>query len=310
MKAVICTRYGPPDVLQIREVETPTIKDNEMLVQIIATAVNSGDVRARGLAVEGLMKVIMRLVLGFSKPRKPVLGTVYAGRVVSVGKNVVKFKTGDQVFGMTGFGFGTYAEYIAIKEKDNIALMPVNAGFDEAVSLIFGGQTAIYFIHKAKLSDIKAPKVLIIGATGSVGSAAIQIAQYYGAKVTAVCSTRGKELVEGLAVSKVIFYDQEDFTSDTDQYDFILDAVGRTSKKQCQKLLNKNGIYKTVGGWEYASESQEQLEFLKMLFENGKLKATIDRTYTIDKIVEAHTYVDTGRKKGNVVIQVKEGEDH
>jgi len=306
MKAVICTKYGTPDVLHIQEVNKPIPKDNEILVRIVSTAVNSGDTRVRGLAVEGFMKIIMRLVLGFSKPRKPILGTVYAGIVEDVGTKVFKFKKGDKVFGMTGFNFGTYAEYITIKEKDNISLMPVNATYDEAASLIFGGQTAIYFIEKAKLPEKKAPKILVIGATGSVGTAAIQIALYYEADVTAVCSSYGKDLVKSLGISKTVLYDKEDFSKQTIQYDFIFDAVGKTTKKQCQHLLKKEGVYKTVGGLEYAGESQQQLEFLKMLFENGKLKATIDRTYPLDKVVEAHEYVDTGRKKGNVILKVTE----
>jgi len=306
MKAVICTKYGTPDVLHIQEVNKPIPKDNEILVRIVSTAVNSGDTRVRGLAVEGFMKIIMRLVLGFSKPRKPILGTVYAGIVEDVGSKVFKFKKGDKVFGMTGFNFGTYAEYITIKESDNISLMPVNATYDEAASLIFGGQTAIYFIEKAKLSEKKAPKILVIGATGSVGTAAIQIALYYEADITAVCSYHGKDLVKSLDISKTILYDKEDFSKHTIQYDFIFDAVGKTTKKQCQHLLKKEGVYKTVGGLEYAGESQQQLEFLKMLFENGKLKATIDRTYPFDKVVEAHEYVDTGRKKGNVILKVTE----
>jgi NADPH:quinone reductase-like Zn-dependent oxidoreductase len=306
MKAVICTKYGKPDVLQIQDVNIPIPNNNEILVRIISTAVNSGDIRVRGLAVEGFMKIIMRLVLGFSKPKKPILGTVYAGIVEDVGAKVNNFKKGDNVFGMTGFNFGTYAEYITIKEKDNVSIMPVNATYDEAVSLIFGGQTAIYFIEKAKLPEKKAQKVLIIGATGSVGTAAIQIAHYYKADVTVVCSSAGKSLVESLGVSKTILYDKEDFSKQTNQYDFIFDAVGKTTKKQCQHLLKKDGVYKTVGGLEYASESQQQLEFLKMLFENGKLKATIERTYSFDKVVEAHEYVDTGRKKGNVILKVSE----
>jgi NADPH:quinone reductase-like Zn-dependent oxidoreductase len=306
MKAIICTKYGSPAVLQIQEVDKPTPKNNEVLIRIISTAVNSGDTRVRGLAVKGFMKILMRLALGFSKPRKPVLGTVYSGIIEDVGVKVLQFKKGDKVFGMTGFNFGTYAEYIAIKEKGNISLMPVNATFDEAVSLIFGGQTAVYFIKKGKLSGKSSPKVLIIGATGSVGSAAIQIAQYYGADVTAVCSSEGKSLVENLGVSKIILYDMEDFRKQSIQYDFIFDAVGKTSKKECQNLLKKDGIYKTVGGWEYAPESKEQLELLKTLYENGKLKTTIDKTYSFDKIVEAHDYVDTGRKKGNVVLRISE----
>ncbi|MFZ5552191.1 MAG: NAD(P)-dependent alcohol dehydrogenase [Bacteroidota bacterium] len=306
MKAVICTKYGLPEVLKIQEVAKPIPKDNEILVKIIATAVNSGDVRVRGLAVEGFLKIIMRLVLGFSKPRKPVLGTVYAGSIESTGSKVSRFKTGDNVFGMTGFNFGTYAEYISVKENSNVLFMPENATFEEAVSLIFGGQTAICFLEKVKISGREKPKVLIIGATGAVGSAAIQIAQYYGADVTVVCSSEGKSLVESLGISKIILYDKEDFMKQTNKFDIIFDAVGKTTKKQCKQLLEKGGIYKTVGGMEYASESQKQLELIKELYEKGKLKAVIDKTFPLDKVVDAHKYVDTGRKKGNVILKINE----
>ena len=306
MKAVICTKYGSPEVLIIQDVVKPIPKDNEILVRIIATAVNSGDVRVRGLAVEGFMKVIMRLVLGFYKPRKPILGTVYSGMIESTGNKVSKFKTGDKVFGMTGFNFGTYAEYIAVKESSNVAFMPAKATFEEAVSLIFGGQTAIYFLEKAKIFEKEKPKVLIIGATGSVGSAATQIAQYYGADVTVVCSSEGKSLVENLGVLKIILYDKEDFSRQANKFDIIFDAVGKTTKKQCEKLLDKGGVYKTVGGLEYASESQKQLELIRELYEKDKLKAIIDKTFLFDKVVEAHRYVDTGRKKGNVILKICE----
>jgi NADPH:quinone reductase-like Zn-dependent oxidoreductase len=248
----------------------------------------------------------MRFVLGFSKPRKPILGTVYAGVVEDTGSNVSGFKKGDKVFGMTGFNFGTYAEYIAIKENGNVAYMPENASYEEAVSIIFGGQTATYFLEKVKLPEKKNAKVLIIGGTGSVGSAAVQIARYYGADVTVVCSSDGKSLIESLGVSKVILYDKEDFTASAHKYDFIFDAVGKTTKKQCAKLLETKGIYKTVGGMEYASESQKQLEFLKQLFEQGKLKAVIDKTFPFEKVVDAHQYVDTGRKKGNIILKVND----
>jgi NADPH:quinone reductase-like Zn-dependent oxidoreductase len=306
MKAIICTKYGPPEVLQIREVPMPVPKGNELLVKIIATAVNSGDVRVRGLAVEGFMKVIMRLVLGFFKPRKPILGTVYAGIVKSVGTNVSKFKTGDKAFGMTGFNFGTYAEYIVVKEVANVSLMPINATFEEAVAIIFGGQTAIYFLEKAQINQRPNQKVLIIGATGSVGSAAIQIARYFGADVTAVCSSEGKQLVENLGISKIIQYNKEDFTKITEKFDIVFDALGKTTKKQCEKLLVKGGVYKTVGGLEYASESQQQLEFIKELYEKGKLKALIDTIYPFNQVVDAHRYVDTGRKKGNVILKLSQ----
>lgn len=306
MKAVICTKYGPPEVLEIREVAKPEPKDNEVLVRIVATAVNSGDVRVRGLAVEGWMKWMMRLIIGFSGPRKSILGTVYSGIVERAGSKVSSFKTGDKVFGMTGFSFGTYAEYITVKERDNIAFMPKNASYEEAASLIFGGQTAIHFLEKAGIKERKTPKVLIIGATGSVGTAATQIALYYGADVTAVCSTQGKEIVENAGISQIILYDKEDFTKQENRFDIIFDAVGKTSSKQCKPLLNKGGIYKTVGGTEVASESREQLEFLKELYEKGHLKAVIDKIYPMNQIVEAHRYVDTGRKKGNVVLKISD----
>lgn len=306
MKAVICTQYGPPEVLQIREIPKPVVRDNEILVRIRATAVNSADVRIRGLAVDGFMKPVMRLVLGFSKPRKPILGVVYSGVVEDVGAKVSKFKTGDNVFGITGFNFGTYAEYIAVKEKSIMALMPKNATFEEAVSLIFGAQTAIYFLEKAHIHQKTHPKILIIGATGAVGTAAIQIAQYYNADLTAVCSSEGKQLAESLGATKIILYDKEDITQQTDTFDIIFDAAGKNTKKQFKNHLTKGGIYKTVEGFEISSETQEQLEFIKTLYENGKLKAVIDKTYSMDQVVEAHRYVDTGRKKGNVVLRMGE----
>lgn len=302
MKAIICTRYGTPEVLEIREIPKPRAEADEILVKIRATAVNSGDVRVRGLAVKGFMRWMMRIALGYTKPRKPVLGTVYAGVVESTGKNASKFKAGDKVFGMTGLGFGTYAEYIAVKETGNVTAMPAGASFEEAVSLIFGGQTAIYFLEKAGLRKKENPKVLIIGATGSVGSAALQIAKSFGAEVTAVCSSDGLPLIRDLGVSDFILYDREDFTQTPRRFDFVFDAVDKTTKKQCKNLLVQGGIYKNVGGLEYASESPEQLELIKELWEKGAYKAVIDRTYPFYEVVEAHTFVDSGRKKGNVIL--------
>lgn len=309
MRAVICTKYGPPEVLKIVEVPKPSPKYNEVLVKVRATAVNSGDVRVRSLGVEGFMKIVMRLVLGFHKPRKPILGTVYSGIIESTGKKVSKFTIGDKVFGMTGFNFGTYAEYLVVKKSSNIAFMPEKATFEEAVSLIFGGQTAIYFLNKAKIAERKKPKTLIIGATGSVGIAATQIAQFYGADVTVVCSSAGKSLVENLGVSKIILYDKEVFGKQPNRYDIIFDAVGKTTKTECKAILAKGGIYKTVGGLEYASESQEQLEFIKKLYEIGKLRPSIDKTFSLEDVVAAHHYVDQGRKKGNVILKIREQQE-
>jgi len=303
MKAVICTKYGSPEVLQIREIPKPIPKDNEILVRIYASAVNSGDVRVRSLDVNGLMKVVMRMVLGFSKPRKPILGTVFSGVVDTVGNKVSKFKVGDKVFGMTGFNFGTYAEYIAINQKSNVIEMPKNATFEEAVAIIFGGQTAIYFLEKAKIAAKPNSKILIIGATGSVGTAAIQIAKHHKADITAVCSSEGLRLVNELGVKNAILYDKEDFTKQTEKFDIIFDAVGKSNNKQCRNLLNKNGIYNSVSSG-YASETIQQLQLLKELFEKRELRAVIDKTFPMREIIDAHKYVDRGRKKGNVVLKI------
>ena len=303
MKAVICTKYGTPEVLQIQEVSKPIPNKNQILVKIVATAVNSGDVRVRSLDVKGFMKVIMRLVLGISKPRKPILGTVFSGVVLSIGDNVSKFKISDNVFGMTGFKFGTYAEYIAVNQNSNVIEMPKNATYEEAVAIIFGGQTAIHFLEKAKIAQKSNPKVLIIGATGSVGTAAVQIAKHYNANITAVCSSNGHKLVSELEVKNIILYDKEDFTNRADRFDIIFDAIGKSNKNQCKNLLNENGVYKSVSS-VYASETRQQLQLLKELFEKGEFKATIDKTFPMDKIADAHRYVDTGRKKGNVVLKI------
>lgn len=305
MKAVICTKYGLPEVLQIQNVEKPTAKENELIIKIVASAVNSGDVRVRSLDVKGFMKVIMRFVLGVSKPRKPILGTVFSGVVENIGDKVSKFKVGDKVFGMTGFKFGTYAEYIAVNQNGNLIEMPNNASFEDAVAIIFGGQTAIHFLDKAKIAQRPNARILIIGATGSVGSAAIQIAKHYNTNITAVCSSEGLKLVRELGVTNIIQYDKEDFTKQKGKFDIIFDAVGKTTKKECRNLLNTNGVYKSVSSG-YASETIQQLQQLKELYEKGELYAVIDKVFQIDEIIAAHRYVDTGRKKGNVVLKINE----
>lgn len=305
MKAVICTKYGAPEVLQLQEVSKPIPKDSQILIKIVATAVNSGDARVRSLDVNGFMKVLMRLVLGISKPRKPILGTVFSGIVESTGNKVSKFKVEDKVFGMTGFKFGTYAEYITVNQNSNVIEMPKNATYEQAVAIIFGGQTAIYFLEKAKIAEKSKPKILIIGATGSVGTAAIQIAKYHKADITAVCSSEGQKLVVELGVTNSILYDKEDFTKQKEKFDIIFDAVGKSNRKQCEKLLNGNGIYKSVS-LTNATETIQQLQLLKELFEKEEFKAVIDRTFQMDEIIEAHRYVDTGRKKGNVILKISE----
>lgn len=304
MKAVVCTGYGPPEVLQIREVDKPLPKANEVLVRVMASAVNSGDVRVRSLAVNGLMKVLMRLVLGFHRPRKAIPGTVYAGLVESLGKKVSRFKAGDKVFGMRGFQFGTYAEYMSVHQNSNVTHMPDSASFAEAAALIFGGQTAIYFLEKAGIAKRAKPKILIIGASGSVGTSAVLLARHHEADITAICSTAGSALVKSLGVDKMILYDHQDFTRCGQQYDIIFDAVRKSTKKECKPLLKPGGIYFNVNTSGFASENVRQLELLRELYEQGKYQAVIDRIYPLGQIADAHRYVDTGRKKGNVVLSI------
>lgn len=303
MKAAICTKYGPPEVVRVQEVAKPVQKSNEILVRVMASAVNSGDVRVRGLVVSGWMKVVMRLVLGISRPRKPILGTVFSGVVEAIGSKVTRFKTGDRVFGMTGFKFGGHAEYMAVRHDAAVLEMPSNASFEEAAALPFGGQTAIYFLDKAGISTMVAPKLLVIGATGAVGTAAIQIAKHYQADITAICSARGEGLVGSLGVDKIFLYDKQDVSQLTGSYDIIFDAVGKTTSKECKHLLGQDGVYKSVNRG-YAAETMEQLKLLKQLFEQGQYKAVIDKLFTLDEIVAAHAYVDSGRKKGNVVVRI------
>lgn len=304
MKAVICPKYGPPEVLEIRDIPRPVPKKNEILVKLVTSAVNTGDVRIRGLRVKGLMKIIMRVVLGVSKPRKPVLGTVFSGVVEEVGASVTQFEIGQEVYGTTGFQQGCHAEYVCIPENKAITSKPENASFEEAAALPFGGQTAIYFLRKGKIDAITNPEVLIYGATGSVGTAAVQIAKHYGATVTAVCSSRGKELVEKLGADYIVQYDQEDFTKVPARFDIILDAVGKTSKTVCKPLLKPDGKFFTVEGTDVADERKEYLKFLSQLFENESYNPVIDKVYSIEQIQEAHRYVDSGRKKGNVVLKI------
>lgn len=251
------------------------------------------------------MKIIMRLALGISKPRRPILGNVFSGVVESVGAKVSKFEVGDSVFGMTGLKFGSYAEFVVVNQNSNVIEMPENASFEEAAAIIFGGQTAIHFLGKAGITQKPNPQVLIIGATGSVGTAAVQIAKNFKADITAVCGSKGKSLVLSLGVKNMVFYDLEDFTKLEKKFDIIFDAVGKSNKSQCKNLLKHKGKYVSVSSG-YASETKQQLEQLKDLFEKGNFKATIDKTYSMDEIVEAHKYVDTGRKKGNVVLKISE----
>lgn len=305
MKAIICPSYGPPEVLKIATLPNPVPLENEILVDVHASAVNSGDVRVRGLAIGGILRLIMRFVLGFSRPRKPVLGTVFAGTVASVGDSVSLFAKGDRVYGTTGFSFGTYAEQLTIHEEGTVTFMPRNASFEEAAALPFGGQTALYFLNKSGISTRNKPSVLIIGATGSVGTAAIQVVRQNEGVVTAVCSSAGAQLAKDLGAQLVIPYDQEDFTKTPHRFDIVFDAVGKTTKKQCAHLLRDGGSYCTVYGFDVASETRAQLEQLRNWFEAGTYLPVIDKVFDMVDVVEAHRYVDTGRKKGNVVLKIR-----
>lgn len=319
MKAIVWTKYGSPDVLQLAEIEKPTPKDNEVLIRVCATTVTAAEsMMRRGEPRWG------RLILGLGKPRKRfrIPGTELAGEVEAVGKNVKRFQKGDQVFGFTGFGLGAYAEYTCMPEKGSLAIKPTNTSYEEAAAAVDGATTALFFLRdKGKIQ--RGEKVLIIGAAGSIGTYAVQLARHFGAEVTGVCSSENSELVTSLGADQVIDYTKEDFTQNRDAYDIIFDTVGKSSFTQCKRALKRHGRYLPTTGLQnnflmlwtaitgdkkvitgMSVEKNESLFLLKELLETEKLKPVIDRCYPLAQITEAHRYVDTGHKKGNVVISV------
>jgi NADPH:quinone reductase-like Zn-dependent oxidoreductase len=320
MKVIVYKKYGSPNVFEPLDVEKPNPKANEVLIRIYATTVTTADCMMRRGDT-----FLSRILLGLIKPKKKyqILGTEFSGKIEAVGSKVKKFKTGDEVYAFRGFGTGCYAQYKCMNENGSLAIKPCNMKFDEAASVVDGATTALFFL-KEKANIQKGQKVLINGASGSIGTFAVQLAKYFGAEVTGVCSTKNIEVVKSLGADKVVDYTKEDFTRTGETYDIIFDTVGKSSFADCRKALKSNGKYVvTVMTFKIILESllpkfgnkkkvifamslnkTEALNFIRTLIEEGKLKAIIDRQYPLEELREAHAYVEKGHKKGNVVISV------
>jgi len=321
MKAVVYTKYGPPDVLQLKDVPKPTPKDDEVLIKVHATTVNRTDC--------GFLRgkpSFVRFVSGLFAPKRMILGNEFAGEIETVGKDVKSFANGDRVFGYTGVRFGAHAEFLTMPEQGMLAAIPGNMTYEEAAPITEGGHYALNDIRKANVRS--GQKVLINGATGGIGSAAVQLVKYYGAEVTGVCGTKGVELVRSLGADRVIDYTKEDFTKTGGGYDFVFDAVGKSSFGACKKLLKPGGIYcSTELGFFYQNvllplwtsklsvrkvifpipkETREDAVFFKELIESGAFRPVIDRRYPLEQIAEAYSYVEKGQKTGNVVITIED----
>jgi NADPH:quinone reductase-like Zn-dependent oxidoreductase len=326
MKAVVCTKWGTPDVLEFKEVPKPIPKDNEVLIRIHAATVTAGDCEMRRLEFPLWLQILARAGFGFRGPRKKIIGQELAGEIEKVGKDVKLFKKGDQVFGSPGFHFGTYAEYDCLPEKAVLAMKPANMTYEEAACVPLGGLESLHFLRKANIKS--GEKVLINGAGGSIGTTGVQLAKYYGAEVSAVDSAGKLDMLRAIGADSVIDYTKSDFTNNGQIYDVIFDIVGKSSFPDCIKSLNENGRYllanpklsKKVQGQkiskksskkvisDYTVQKPEDLNFLKELIEDGKIKSVIDRRYPLEQMVEAHKYVEAGGKKGNVVITVAHNE--
>lgn len=323
MKAIVCTKYGPPEVLELREIEKPIPKNNEVLVKVYATTVTAADYRVRSFDVPTPFWLPARLMLGLRKPRRSILGMELSGVIESVGKDITLFKKGDEVFAATLQTFGAYAAYKCLPEDGPIALKPNNITYEEAAAIPIGARTAFHYLKK--IGNIKpGQKVLIYGASGSVGTYAVQLAKYFGAEVTGVCSTTNLELVKSLGADKVIDYTISDFTKNFETYDIIFVTIDKCPFLACKKALSEDGVYFNIGRpipslqmiWtsltsskkivvgKNSPETAEALTILKKIVEKGQLKPVVDRNYRLDQMVEAHRYVDKGHKKGNVVITV------